>query len=192
MIPIRDAVPTRTRAGVTLALIAAMAAALAWPAIRHEWFPWCLHAVVLWLFGRTVEDRLGHVRFAALLLACVAATAAALWSIGSGATIPLAAASAIAGIASAYLVMFPRSRVLTLVPVMIGVEMTDAPAWVIAVIWGLVQAVEIWSRAAWSGPKAAVAGAVAVTVGAIAGGVAAAALRRPERMRVEWWDQTGR
>jgi membrane associated rhomboid family serine protease len=188
MIPIRDVIPTRTRPGVTLALIAAMAAALAWPAVRHESFPWCLHAAVLWLFGRTVEDRLGHVRFAALILAGVAAAAAALFSIGSAATIPFAAASAIAGVTAAYLVLFPRSRVLTLVPVLVGVEVTDVPAWVIAGLWAVVQAIEAWSRAVWSGPEEGIAGAVAVVAGAIAGGVASAALRRPERMRVEWWD----
>ena len=188
MIPIRDAVPTRTRPGVTLMILIAMAAAIAWPAVRREWFPWCLHAAVLWLFGRTVEDRMGHVRFAALLLACAAVTAVALWPIGPAAAVPLAATGATAGLASAYLVMFPRSRVLTLVPVIVGVEMTDVPAWVVAGLWVFMQAVETWSRAAWSGPREAIAGVVAVFVGATTGGVASIALRRPERMRVEWWD----
>ena len=188
MIPFRDVVPTRTRPGVTLALIAAMGAALAWPAVRHEWFPWCLHVVVLWLFGRTIEDRLGHLRFTTLLLACVAVTAAALFAVGSAATTPLAAASAIAGLASAYLVLFPRSRVLTLVPVVVGVDVTDVPAWVIAGLWAIVQAVEVWSQAAWSGPQEGIAAAVAVVAGATTGGVASIAFRRPERMRVDWWD----
>ncbi|MFA9445146.1 rhomboid family intramembrane serine protease [Egicoccus sp. AB-alg6-2] len=72
------------------------------------------------IFGNNVEDRLGRRRFVGFYLAGgLAATAAhvAVNTAGSGSYTPLVGASgAIAAILGAYLVMFPRARVFTLVP----------------------------------------------------------------------------
>jgi membrane associated rhomboid family serine protease len=188
MIPVRDVIPTRTRPVATLVFIGAMAGALAWPAVRQWWLPWAVHMVILWLFAGTVEDRLGHARFVMLLGACMAAAGAMTSSMGWPATAPVAVTSAVAGVSAAYFLMFPRSRVLTLVPVVVGVDVVDVPAWFILGLWLLVQAVDISSRAVLPGPHDGIAGAVAVIGGAIVGSAAWLALRRPERMRVEWWD----
>jgi membrane associated rhomboid family serine protease len=188
MIPVRDVIPSRTAPGVTLAFIGALAASAAWPEVREWWLPWASHAVLLWLAGSTVEDRLGHARFAGFAAVCAAAALLAPLAAGRAAGLAWAACGAVAGVAAAYLVMFPRSRVLMLVPVVVGIEMTDVPAWVIVGLWALVQAGAAWSSLAWSAEADPLGIAASVTAGAAAGVLASAALRRPERMRVDWWD----
>jgi membrane associated rhomboid family serine protease len=71
----------------------------------------------LWIFGDNVEDRLGHLGFLAFYLVCgVAAGFAHIWT-NAGSMVPTVGASgAIAGVLGAYLVLFPRARVLTILP----------------------------------------------------------------------------
>jgi len=190
MIPIRDVVPTRTRPVATWLLVAGLTAALAWPAVRQGWFTWCVTMVAFWLFGGTVEDRCGHVRFAALVVGSAAAATAVSWGLGALPGPGPVSAGAAAGVLAAYFLLFPRSRILTLIPVVIGVEVTDVPAWVVAGMWALVQAADLWARAAWSGSAHALPATGAIAAGAAAGALARFLLIRPERMRVEWWDGT--
>jgi membrane associated rhomboid family serine protease len=92
---------------------------------------------------------------------------------------------AVAGIVAGYLLLFPSSRVLVLVPSVIGVECVDIPAWVVAGLWVVVHgAVASTSGAGGSGTALA----MAWCAGALAGGVTVRAFRRRERMRVDWWD----
>ena len=71
----------------------------------------------LWIFGDNVEDRLGHGRYLVFyLLTGYAAGLAQVWA-SPDSVMPLVGASgAIAGVMGAYLVMFPHSRVLVLMP----------------------------------------------------------------------------
>lgn len=189
MIPIRDVVPTRTRPVATWLLVAGMTAALLSPAVRQGWLPWCVTLAAFWLFGGTVEDRCGHVRFAGLVAGGAAAAAAVVsWGLGGLPGPGPVSAGAAAAVLAAYFLLFPRSKILTLVPVVVGVEVTDVPAWVVAGMWALVQAAEIWARAAWSGAAHALPAAGAIAAGAAAGALARFLLTRPERMRVDWWD----
>ena len=72
----------------------------------------------LWIFGDNVEDRMGHGRFLAFYLLC--GTAAAL---GQTLTVPnsvvpmVGASGAVAGVMGAYFVLYPHSRIVTLLPV---------------------------------------------------------------------------
>ena len=94
----------------------------------------------LWIFGDNVEDRLGHVGFlifylAIGLVANLAQTAANLDS-----SLPLVGASgAIAGVMGAYFVLYPQSRVLTLIPLIIIWEVIELPAYVLLGFWFLLQ-----------------------------------------------------
>ena len=129
----------------------------------------------LWLFGENVEDRFGHLRF--LLCYLVLGDAAALaefWLVPSPAAPLIGATGAIAGIAAAYLVMFPRSRFLSIVPTGVPPTLIELPATAVAVTWFLLQV------ARGTGP-------LTLFVGAAGGALAAWLLRRPERQRVEWW-----
>ena len=97
------------------------------------------------IFGKNVEDSLGHVRYLALYIigGFVAAMTQALMTLIGGtaaeAAVPMLGASgAIAAVLGAYFVLYPDSRILTLVlvfPVRI-------PAWVFLGLWFLYQLVE--------------------------------------------------
>ena len=168
MIPVRDVIPSRTAPGVTLALLAALCASLAWPAVREWWLPWLSHAMVLWLTGGTLEDRFGHARFAAFAAACTAAALAAPVAAGYGVDLVSAVGGAAAGLIAAYAMMFPQARILTLVPAVIGIEVADVPAWVVFGLWAVLQAAAAWSMLTWSAP-AATGMAISVAAGASSG-----------------------
>ena len=73
----------------------------------------------LWIFGDNVEDRMGPYRFLFFYLLCGLAGSLAHLYTNPASTIPAFGASgAIAGVMGAYLVLFPRSRVIVLIPVL--------------------------------------------------------------------------
>ncbi len=93
----------------------------------------------LWIFGNNVEDALGRLRYLAFYLACgiAAALAQVAFSLSPEAQLaPMVGASgAIAGVLGAYLVLFPRARVLTLVIIFVFIRLIPLPAgWFIG-IW---------------------------------------------------------
>lgn len=92
----------------------------------------------LWIFGDNVEDRMGRGRFLAFYLACGAAAVMAQALPATEARVPMVGASgAISGVLGAYLLLYPRARVLVLVPF----RMLWLPAiWVLG-LWFLVQLV---------------------------------------------------
>jgi membrane associated rhomboid family serine protease len=97
----------------------------------------------LWVFGPNVEDVLGKVRFAAFYLASGVAAAAAqtLLSLAQGDPLmPMVGASgAIAGVMAAYMVFFPRARVLTAVPIFFFVRFIHLPASFFIGLWFVLQ-----------------------------------------------------
>ena len=94
----------------------------------------------LWIFGDNVEDRLGHVRY--LLFYLLAGTAAGLTQVALNplSRLPTVGASgAIAGVLGAYLVTYPRARVLTFVPLFFVPWFVEVPAFAYLVLWFLMQ-----------------------------------------------------
>jgi membrane associated rhomboid family serine protease len=94
----------------------------------------------LWVFGNNVEDRLGRLRFLVFYLFCgyVAAYGFAFGSPHSTATL-VGASGAIAGVLGAYLVMFPRARVTSIVPLAFIFIPLRLPAWAVLGGWFLLQ-----------------------------------------------------
>jgi membrane associated rhomboid family serine protease len=90
----------------------------------------------LWVFGNNVEDRLGPIRFLLFYLVCgyVAAYGFALTTPNSTETL-VGASGAVAGVLGAYLVLFPRARVFTL----LGIFPLVLPAWVVLGSWFALQ-----------------------------------------------------
>jgi membrane associated rhomboid family serine protease len=99
--------------------------------IGNMWF--------LWIFGDNVEDVLGHWKYLAFYLLCGVIAALTQYAISPDSRIPtLGASGAIAGVMGAYLVKFPHSRILTLVPFFF-IFTTEIPAVVILVYWFVLQ-----------------------------------------------------
>ena len=95
---------------------------------------------VLWIFGDNVEDRMGPLRFLLFYLLCgiVAGVTHAIFSPHS--TVPTVGASgAIAGVLGAYFLLYPRARVIVLVPVFFWPLFFDLPAVVFLAIWFAIQ-----------------------------------------------------
>jgi hypothetical protein len=84
--------------------------------------------------------------------------------------------------------MFPRARVLVLVPAVIGIDVADVPAWVVVGLWAAVQAAAGASALTWTHPPDLTGLTVSVAASAGAGLLGGLLLPRPERMRVDWWD----
>ncbi len=98
----------------------------------------------LWIFGDNVEDRLGSGRF--FFFYILGGTIASLTHIISnpGSQIPTVGASgAIAAVLGAYLVLFPRQKVLTLIPLGFWLRMTMLPASIVLGGWFLLQLLQV-------------------------------------------------
>jgi membrane associated rhomboid family serine protease len=94
----------------------------------------------LWVFGRGVEDILGHAKYLLFYLVCGVAAAIAHVLINAGSTVPtIGASGAIAGVMGAYLVTFPRARVVTLVFILIFITTVDIPAAFLLLYWFAIQ-----------------------------------------------------
>jgi membrane associated rhomboid family serine protease len=113
----------------------------------------------LWIFGDNVEDRMGHGRFLTFYLLCGIGAAFGQMAMDPDSTLPMIGASgAIAGVMGGYFVLYPHSRVLTLIPLIIFWEIIELPAIMLLGFWFLMQ---LFS-----------AGAIAVTASTGGGGVA--------------------
>lgn len=90
----------------------------------------------LWVFGGNVEDRLGHLRFLTLYLLAglIASLTQVLMSPDSLAPI-IGASGAIAGVLGAYLFLFPRAKVLTLVIIILVPILVDLPVIFLLIFW---------------------------------------------------------
>jgi membrane associated rhomboid family serine protease len=107
--------------------------------LHGSWLHLIFNMLWLWIFGDNVEDYLGHFRFILLYLlsGIGAAILHTLFNINS--TMPTVGASgAIAGVLGAYFVIYPRARVLTLVPFFFVFFMW-LPAWVVLGFWFVLQ-----------------------------------------------------
>jgi membrane associated rhomboid family serine protease len=90
------------------------------------------------VFGDNIEDRFGHLGYAAFYLGAGVAAALGQWWSAPDATVPMIGASgAIAGVLGTYLVLYPRARVLTLFPVFIFLTLLEVPAIAFLGLWAL-------------------------------------------------------
>jgi membrane associated rhomboid family serine protease len=94
----------------------------------------------LWIFGDNVEDRMGHGRFLFFyLLSGVLATLAHIMFNPHSQVPSLGASGAIAGVLGAYLLLYPRARVVTLVPIFFFIQFVPIPAVILLGFWFLQQ-----------------------------------------------------
>jgi len=94
----------------------------------------------LWLFGNNIEDSMTRPRFIAFYLLCgLAAAMAQVWANPASAVPMVGASGAISGVMGAYLVLFPRVRVWTMIPLGFFFYSMALPAWVMLIYWAFLQ-----------------------------------------------------
>jgi rhomboid family protein len=114
--------------------------------LHGGWLHLLGNMLFLFVFGNNVEDRLGRLTFLAFYLVCgfVATYVFAFSAPDSVATL-VGASGAIAGVLGAYLVLFPRARVLSLVSFLFFFPFR-LPAWLVLGSWFVLQ--YLYSRGA--------------------------------------------
>lgn len=150
MIPLCDVIPTRTTPRATVAAVAALVVAslvtgLASPAA----IPFLVHttglhlgtnALLLWLLGPALEDRLGTGRWLVLLAAGHAGSlAATAWMAPQSVEPVVGATGAVAALTGAYVTAFRNSQVLVLLPVPLRWDVIEVPAVFFAGAWLMAQ-----------------------------------------------------
>jgi membrane associated rhomboid family serine protease len=108
--------------------------------IHAGWLHLVSNMLSLYIFGDNVEGRVGHFRYLLFYLSSGIAASAAHLLAYAGSTVPTVGASgAIAGVLGAYLVLFPRARVVTLVPIFYFVRLVQIPAVIYLGFWFVSQ-----------------------------------------------------
>jgi membrane associated rhomboid family serine protease len=94
----------------------------------------------LWIFGDNIEDRLGHFKYLIFYLLCgfIATLTHAVFNADS--PLPsIGASGAIAGVLGAYILLFPRARVTTLIPIFVFITVREVPAFIVLGLWFVLQ-----------------------------------------------------
>jgi len=151
--------------------------------LHGGWLHLLGNMLYLYIFGDNVEDMLGHGRYAVFYLLCGAVSFATQIVFNPHSMVPnVGASGAIAGVLGAYFLLFPHSRVVTLVPFFF-LFTVEIPAFVFLGIWFLMQ---FLSGAASLGRTAALGGGIAwwAHIGGFVAGMLLLSLfarRRPAR-----------
>jgi len=104
------------------------------------WFHLIGNMLFLWVFGNNIEDAMGYAKFLIFYLLCGIAAAATQTFISPHSIVPMVGASgAISGVLGAYLLLYPRVRVHTLIILPIYITTVALPAWVMLGYWALLQ-----------------------------------------------------
>jgi membrane associated rhomboid family serine protease len=107
--------------------------------LHAGWLHLLGNMLFLVIFGNNVEDRLGHVRFLLFYVLCGYVAAYGFAAANPNSTEPLIGASgAIAGVLGAYLVLYPRAKVWSLVPFLFFIPVR-IPAWLVLGLWFVLQ-----------------------------------------------------
>jgi len=108
--------------------------------LHGGWLHLLGNLLYLWIFGDALEDRLGHGRFVAFYLACGIAAGLAQCLFDPASPVPTVGASgAIAGVLGAYLVSYPRAKIVTFIPIFFLPWIVEVPAVVFLAVWFLAQ-----------------------------------------------------
>jgi membrane associated rhomboid family serine protease len=140
----------------------------------------------LWIFGDNVEDRVGHGRFIIFYLLCGIAAAMGQIVMDPNSTLPtIGASGAIAGVMGAYFVLYPHSRVLTLIP-WIFLQVVELPAVFLLGVWFLMQLLNAGTIAVTASTQGGGVAFAAHVAGFVVGVIAIFFFRRRDR---DYWDR---
>jgi membrane associated rhomboid family serine protease len=122
--------------GATLAVVTSLF-------LHAGWLHLLGNMLYLWIFGNNIEDRLGRPAFLAFYLAGGLAAVGAQVLIDPASEIPMIGASgAIAATLGAYLVLFPRSRILSLVFLGFFYQLIEIRAVLVLGFWFVLQLID--------------------------------------------------
>ena len=108
--------------------------------LHGGWFHIISNMWVLYIFGDNVEARLGKLRYLIFyLLSGVAAALLQAYVRPASAEPMIGASGAIAGVLGAYLILFPGSRIASLVPILFILTIVEVPALIFLVFWFIMQ-----------------------------------------------------
>lgn len=104
--------------------------------LHAGWLHLAGNMLFLWVFGRDVEEYFGGARFFTLyLLSGLGASFVQVWMTPDSPVPGIGASGAIAGVLGAYLLLFPRSRVMTLVVLIVFPLFVELPAVLLLAVW---------------------------------------------------------
>jgi len=133
-------VPARAWSGGGGGVVPEATSALLSMFLHGGWAHLLGNMLFLYIFGDNVEDRLGHLRYLIFYLLCGYASTFAHAFFNAASTMPaIGASGAISGVLGAYLVLFPRARIVTLVWLFIFVRFIEIPVLVYLPLWFLMQ-----------------------------------------------------
>jgi membrane associated rhomboid family serine protease len=109
--------------------------------LHGGWLHLIGNMLYLWVFGRNIEDLIGSGKFLAFYILCGLASAVVHVIFNAYSPVPtIGASGAIAGVMGAYLIKFPRSRIITLIPIFLFFFTTlDIPAAFLLLFWFAMQ-----------------------------------------------------
>jgi rhomboid family protein len=108
--------------------------------LHGGWFHILGNLWFLYIFGDNIEDHLGHFPYLIFYLVCGIAAALTDIALSPTSKVPtIGASGAIAGVMGAYILLYPRARVQTLVVLIVFFTFWWLPAWVFLGYWFLIQ-----------------------------------------------------
>jgi rhomboid family protein len=108
--------------------------------LHGGWLHLLGNMLFLWVFGRNVEDLIGSGRFAGFYVCCGLVAGVVQVIANPNSPVPTVGASgAIAGVMGAYLIKFPRARIVTLIPIFIFITTMEIPAAFLLLWWFAIQ-----------------------------------------------------
>jgi membrane associated rhomboid family serine protease len=111
--------------------------------LHGGWMHLIGNMLYLWIFGNNVEDAMGHVRFPIFYLLCGIAAALAQGFYDPNSAVPMIGASgAIGGVLGGYLLLYPRARVLVLIPLGFFTQLIRIPALAVLGFWFVLQFIQ--------------------------------------------------
>jgi membrane associated rhomboid family serine protease len=126
--------------------------------LHGGWLHYLLNMWVLWIFADNVEEALGSFRFVVFYLLCGLAAGVVHVLFNWNAPVPVIGASgAIAGVMGGYFRLFPKARVVTLIPIIVIPWIVELPAVVFLGVWFFMQLLSGLAGTAVDGQASAVA-----------------------------------
>ncbi len=167
--------------GPHASLLDALTTALVSMFLHAGWAHILGNMLFLWIFGDNIEDTLGHLRYLVFYLAAgLVATLAHALSAPQSVLPAIGASGAISGVLGAYVVLYPRARIVTAFMLFIFIRIVEVPAFVYLPLWFLLQ---LFSGVATVGTQQASAGGTAwfAHIGGFVAGPLLLFLLRPRR-----------